>query len=244
MNITPKDDGLLHLAGMALWTRDAGSEPLPAAAMLNPRARGRASLLTLMFAEVVGQAAAEAEFEHGSFATVYGSSFGEMERLIELLHSMQGSASEVSPLRFQTSVHNAAAGQISIASKNTAFSTSIAAGNNTVAMGFVEAVAWMKTYAQPLVLALGDEAPPARLHPGEPYAPIAAAFAFVPPSEARPEHARLQVHLNEAGGPPRAGLVHNPCAVLQPLTAWLAAGSVGVFSLSGAAGSAYCIERL
>lgn len=238
------DSGILHLAGMGFWMRAAAAHDLPTAAVLNARTRGRASLLTLMFAEVVAQAAAQGQLELGSFATIFGSAFGEMERLMQLLEGMNGPTKEVSPLRFQTSVHNTAAGQISIATKNTHFSTSLAAGCHTVAMGFVEASAWMQSQQMPLVLALGDEAPPAQLHQGEPYAPLAAAFAFVPAATATPGLPRLRIARSQTENPPYPGLQQNPCALLQPLTQWLSSGQAGVFSLSAAGNSAYCIERL
>lgn len=234
----------LNLAGVGFWTRAPGTQTLPEAAILNARTRGRASLLTLMFAEVLAQAAREANLEHGSFATIYGSAFGEMERLMQLLQGMQGTPPEVSPLRFQTSVHNTAAGQISIASKNTQFSTSLAAGHSTVAMGFIEAAAWMQSEQAPLVLVVGDEDPPARLHPGDSYAPMAAAFAFVPTAAHTPAMPRLRIRRGGEGRQGDCNLRHNPCAMVEPLINWLARGSVGVFSLSGHGNTAYCIQRL
>jgi hypothetical protein len=234
----------LCLVGLGVWTRTVTGE-MPSAELLNARTRGRASLLTLMFTEVLGQAVANAAFDPAGFATIYGSAFGEMQRLIELLEGMQGQPSEVSPLRFQTSVHNAAAGQISIATKNKHFSTSVAAGRQTVPMGFVEAATFMSCTEERLVLVMGDEAAPPRLYEGIGYAPVAAAFAFCPPRLAPDTAMRLQLR-REPGvlGNSSMPLAHNPCETLLPLVAWLNGGSGSTFSLSSAGFTRYCIDRL
>jgi len=234
----------LCLVGVGVWTRTAASE-LPPAELLGARTRGRASLLTLMFCEVIGQAIGSAAFDPSGFATIFGSAFGEMQRLIELLEGMQGQPSEVSPLRFQTSVHNAAAGQISIATKNKNFSTSVAAGQQTVAMGFVEAATFMASAKERLVLVLGDEAAPPRLHEGPAYEAVAAAFSFCPLALAPDTAIKLQLRrAHGASMNSSTPLAHNPCGILLPLVAWLNGDPKGSFSLSSPGMTGYCIDRL
>lgn len=235
----------LCLVGSSFWAPTTAQDR-PPADLLEPRARGRASLLTLMFAQVLAQAAAAAGFERGAFSTVFGSAFGEMERLISLLQGMQGTPSEVSPLRFQTSVHNASAGQISIATANQHFSTSVAAGRSTVAMGLIETASLVASTQENVILVLGDEGPPPRLHDGALYPPLAAAFAFVPLSRAPKDAVRLQLcRQNQSVGAgvwPDA-LSQNPCAQLLALTSWLNDGATGTFSLNDAGPTSYCIGR-
>jgi hypothetical protein len=69
--------------------------------------------------------------------------------------------SESSPLRFQASVHNAAAGLLSIATKNRSFCTALAAGPGTVAAALLEAFALLCSQERisEVVVLLGDEAP-------------------------------------------------------------------------------------
>ena len=50
---------------------------------------------------------------------VVGSAFGELATLVEMLEERERDGL-LSPLRFQNSVHNSAAGQLSIAHKNKA----------------------------------------------------------------------------------------------------------------------------
>src|SRR5206468_4309028 len=109
--------------------------------------------------------------------TVFSSAYGEMDRLRELLALMQGERAEVSPLRFQTSVHNAAAGQISIATGNRAFSTSLAAGGDSLAAALLEATAWLACHGPEIVVVVGDEAPPPQLAgDNDRFGALAAAF--------------------------------------------------------------------
>lgn len=238
----------LHLAAIGFWQPTEGENAAPEANLLGARARGRASQLTLMFAEVLGQALAGSGINSEEVALIFGSALGEMERLIQLLTTLHGPTHDISPLRFQTSVHNASAGQISIALKNPNFSNSLAAGRNTVAMGFVEAAVWMHTRQTPLVLVLGDEAPPPELHVGSTYAPLAAAFAFLPEAIPAQPSATFQLvatpsasHNPEWADTP--AIIGNPCRLLEPLVSWLRAGTMDRFELSSGGPTQYGIER-
>lgn len=250
----------MALVGLGFWTPQAPRMPallapsdteansLPPGELLGARARGRASLLTLMFAEVAQQAADAANMPLEAFATVFGSAYGEMERLMQLLQTMQSPGGEVSPLRFQTSVHNASAGQISIVAKNQRFSTSVAAGPATVQMTFVEAACWMYAHAAPLLVVLGDESPPPRLSLGAPYPPLAAALAFSPDAQAPATAPRLRLRCDVASASPAASNLlnagNNPCAVLPPLITWLSQNhGPGIFPLSNESTPGYGIER-
>lgn len=230
-----------EVIGTGFWS---STSSLPSANMLGPRVRGRASLLTLMFAEVMEQAVQPTRLPISGFATIFGSAFGEMERLIQLLETMQSPSGDVSPLRFQTSVHNAAAGQISIVAQNPRFSTSLAAGHNTVAMSFVEAACWMQLHEAPLLLVMGDEASPAWIPGGDAYAPVAAAVALAPSHSSPSGAVPLRLLRADATSPrpdttPPSG---NPCAKLAPLVEWLAT-PFGAFHLNDPGTPGYVIER-
>ncbi len=136
--------------------RDDADEP--AASLLPPRQRGRASLLTRMFAEVLEQLAPKEELR--DLPLVYGSAFGPVQTTLGLLDQQQGG--ECSPLRFQNSVHNVAVGVLSIALGNRQHATAVAAGRNTVAAALLEASCWLESNPEcdAVAMIVGDERPP------------------------------------------------------------------------------------
>lgn len=160
----------------ALRERRRGALELPRAELLPERARGRASLLTRIFAELaaelggVGQplpAPRHATLpDLATIPTVYASAYGEMTTTVALLEMLWDGRGELSPARFQASVHNSGASALSIACGNHAFSTSIAAGRETFAMGLVEALSWLYVHGGEVLLLCADEDAPARLAPG------------------------------------------------------------------------------
>lgn len=161
--------------GVAVWSEQAGK---PAAALLPARMRGRASPLTAMLAEVVEQACRAAALDPATLPSVFGSAYGEMHTTGVLLSQLLAAGSALSPAKFQASVHNTAAAQLSIALHNPSFTTSIAAGYDTVAMSLVEAGGWLAHAPGPMVVACADEAPHERLQPGASYSPVAVAFVL------------------------------------------------------------------
>jgi hypothetical protein len=166
----------LYVRSIAVWTPrypsyaafraraavEPGSEPgSPAAALLGARARGRASLLTRMVAEVVGVAAVNARLDLRHAAILIGSAFGEMETTAQLLKMMHEGDGALSPARFQSSVHNAAAGLLSIATGNQAFSSCLSAGDATALALLVEARAVLAESGGEVLVAMADERLPA-----------------------------------------------------------------------------------
>lgn len=144
----------------------------PPALLLPPRPRGRASLLTRLFAELFGQVAGD---QGSSLPAVYGSALGEMATTLSLLDQM-GRGEALSPAGFQASVHNTAAGVISIALGNRAFSTALAAGSETFAMSLLEGVAWLSVHGGSLAVLVADEAAPTRLRRNGSYPAAGMAF--------------------------------------------------------------------
>lgn len=179
----------MHVRSVSLWSTLAPNVPswlrggvpnedqrvLPPAMILPQRARGRASLLTRALAEVYGQLKDQAEAEGtvlGEIPTIYSSSYGEMATTHELLDQI-GEDLRLSPIRFQSSVHNTASGQISLATKNRAFSTAIAAGPESFAMALFEAQAWLSCHGGELFVLVGDEGVPEILTQKPSFAPLA-----------------------------------------------------------------------
>lgn len=159
----------MYVRGLSVWTRATTDTPawlapyahaadaLPNASLLPVRARARASLLTRMFAEVIELATIEDVTLRQSVPMIFGSCYGEMVITGALLQMMNEDKGAVSPARFQMSVHNGAAGQLSIACANQAFSTCLAAGRNTVAACMEEAQSLLNTRGGEVIVALADE---------------------------------------------------------------------------------------
>ena len=157
----------VHLRGAGLWAPGiddiqawmAGRSdgPLePKAALIPPKLARRASFSSRMVAEVAGQAAAGVDLSR--VRTVHASAYGEVQTLEALLNMLYDDG-VLSPARFHNSVHNTAAGHLSIATGNRAFSTTIAAGGDTVAMGLLEAMALLQDGGEDVLVLFADEAP-------------------------------------------------------------------------------------
>ncbi|MDR0965625.1 MAG: beta-ketoacyl synthase chain length factor [Myxococcales bacterium] len=179
---TPGYPGLL--AFLADGPPDA-SVSVPRAALLPSTLRRRSSLLTRAGIEALSEAANAGGADPTTTATLWASAYGEIDNTLALLDMMRGDGMP-SPTRFHNSVHNTASGTASIALGNTAFTSAIAAGSQTVQMGFAEAHAWLVTQGQgqqsagsgssDLLFVCLDEPPPAPFAPEPAWPLLAVAF--------------------------------------------------------------------
>ncbi len=145
----------------ATWTAERGA---PRAELIPAAMRRRCSLATRIVAEVTGELVA-AGLPLANAAIVHGTAFGEIATTVELLDMMRDGDGALSPLRFATSVHNTATGQLAIAQGHTGRSTTLSAGEQTVAAAWLEAQAWLACGATNVLLVVADEPMPAQLHP-------------------------------------------------------------------------------
>jgi Beta-ketoacyl synthase, N-terminal domain len=178
--------------GLGVWSGAAAAAAAPARAPGSLRPRRRGSLLMQMVADVAAQATGEAGVPLGGVRLVVGSAFGELGTTVEMLAEL-GDAGVLSPTRFHNSVHNSAAGALSIAHGNTAAAMSLAAGNDTLAMALLEALALIDGDggAGPEVLVIvADEPLPAVLARAPAGEALAAALVLAAPSGS-PALARL-----------------------------------------------------
>ena len=205
------------LAAQSTETHASAAAQKPAAALLPARMRGRASPLTLMLAEVAEQAARGAGVSLAHMPSVFGSAYGEMNTTATLLSQLWAADGQLSPAKFQASVHNTAAAQLSIALHNPSFTTSIAAGHDTVAMCLIEAWAWLARHPGQVLVACADEGPTETLQPGAAYPPLAAAFVL--DNVAQHGLARIRLHAHELD----ALQEHSP---LNPVTSAIALANV------------------
>jgi hypothetical protein len=228
----------LFVKGVAFWS---GGHDRPAAALLPARMRGRASPLTLMLAEVVAQAARRAGVDAARLPSVFGSAYGEMNTTGLLIAQLSAADGQLSPAKFQASVHNTAAAQLSIALHNPRFTTSIAAGHDTVAMCLVEAAAWLAQHPGELLVACADEAPCAALQPAAAFPQLAAAFVLS--SEAAPGCARVELLAPEIyDGAASPYPTDNPVSSAVALAQALSAATPGIVALSSAAPDGYRVR--
>jgi hypothetical protein len=155
--------------------------------------------------------------------------------MVELLDEREGDG-VLSPLRFQNSVHNAAAGQLSIAHENRAPAMSLAAGNDTVAMVLLEAMTLLAHGGDEVIAIVADEPLPQSIRPGHQASAVAAALVLGPAVDPAvdpvgPGGLGILEDLRQAAAPPAAAgrppEVDEPCAAILPLIAALGRGQSG-----------------
>jgi hypothetical protein len=231
------------IAGLGLWTPQfpnlaawtAGTpDPTataPAAKLLPARLGRRSSLLTRIAAEVLEQAAAGAPCN--TTPAVYATAFGETQTLCAILDSMFTDGS-VSPARFHHSVHNTAGGLLSIATVNRAFSTTLSAGQSTVAMALLEGFALLQQRGGEVFVVIAEESPPEPFAQ-EGFAPAGAALRLS--ATELPGAQRVSLRRDDSALllEPRGELRNNPIARSLPLVEALHLRRAGLFGL-GAAG--------
>jgi predicted hotdog family 3-hydroxylacyl-ACP dehydratase len=213
----------VHVLGFGVWT---GSGE-PKAALIPPKLARRATFLSRMAAEVMEQAAAGKDLS--KVRTVHASASGEV-RTLEALLDMLYDDGVLSPARFHNSVHNTAAGHLSIATGNRAFSTTISAGADTVAMGLLEAMALLQDGGEDVLVIFADEAPgPFGLPPFQPL-----AVALLLSANAQGSLASLGPPRRAAGvWQPPAEVAHNPVAKALALIEAVQARRSGAVPLGG-----------
>jgi hypothetical protein len=243
----------LYAAGYpntAAWLARQPNAPAadqPQGALLDKHSRRRASALTKALADAYREALLEAQLDGASVASVFGLALGEASTMIGLLEQMWKKDGVLSPMRFAASVHNAAAGVVSIGSKNTGLTTSLGADFDTPAMSLYEALAIVKTHGEPVLIACGDEAAPVDLVSGdEGWDSLTCALALVPLERADLRWPRLGVPFR--GEPTLApadmprGFAQNPQAGMLDLIDAVRRGASGSVRLDRGRGRGYCIE--
>lgn len=123
----------------------------PALPFVAPMLRRRLSRLSRLALKTAYMAAGE----NHALPTVFCSRHGEIHRTRNLLGDL-AAGERLSPMAFSLSVHNTASGLYSIASGNTAPSTAIAAGRDTLAMAVIEAAGLLLQRPQ-VLLVFADE---------------------------------------------------------------------------------------
>jgi hypothetical protein len=223
----------------------------PAAAsgeLLDKHSRRRASDLTKACAEVYREALLQAGFDALEVAAVFGSAVGEASVTIGLLEQLWRGPGMLSPMRFAASVHNAAAGVVSIGTKNTGFTTAVGADFDTPAMALVEGIAFALVHDTPVIVVCADEGAPENLvGDDDGWEFLATAVALAPPARAPKAAPRISVPARGEGrgwtAPelPRT-LAQNPSVGLLDLIAGLSQSDVTSVRLDRGRGHGYTVN--
>jgi hypothetical protein len=237
-----------ELAGVSAWAAQ-GRDPAraePVGAFVKPRDRRRMSALSKALADAYAEALAAAGLASSGAASVFGSALGEAATMIGLLDQMWSEGGALSPMRFVSSVHNAAAGVVSIAAQNQGFTTSLGADYDTPAMALVEGLGFVLARGEPVVVCCGDEPVPGELVPEElRWALLAAAVALAPVEAAPPGSARIALSAAAPTLPPcgaPTAIARNPNVGLLDLIDALHHRREGVLRLDRGRGRGFSVE--
>ncbi|MFW6052179.1 MAG: beta-ketoacyl synthase chain length factor [Myxococcota bacterium] len=234
--------------GTGLFAPAIGEGPAdgPRGELIEKRARRRCSVLTKALADVYGDALATSGLNGAEVDSVFGSALGEASTMIGLLDQMWREGGPLSPMRFAMSVHNAAAGVVSISTENRGFTTSLGADFDTPAMALVEAMGLVAVRHDPVVVACGDEAAPADLVEEVEWELLAAAVALGPVDVAPPGAPRIRGPLRPDPSltvvPAGDAVERNPQAGLLDLVRAVRAGAPAMVRLDRGQGGGFYVE--
>jgi len=246
------------ITGLGLWlpgygtarafaARTPDGAEKPAGAALDRVNRRRAGPLARALADVIAEAAAAAGADLATMPTVVGSAIGEGATMMGLLEAMWAKHLPMSPAEFTVSVHNAAAGLISIGNRNRGMTTSLAADADTPAVALLEGIGLVLTRGTPVVVACADEpAPPTLAHLAPPWSMLAAAVVLAPCEPRVPALAEIQ--WQQAGEPTWRSDAFDQLATNNPQIglAWLVdavqRGIAGTVALDAGTGRGHVVQ--
>lgn len=247
----------IFAAGLNGWNAAAavlaGEKPyefsesnLPSPEILPPAERRRAASTVRCALAVAHEAMSMSGIAPDSVASVFASSGGDGDTLHQICEALALPERAVSPTRFHNSVHNAAAGYWSIATRSHTASTSVCAYDASFAAGLLEAMSLVATEKKHVLLVAYDCPYPQPLRALRPVREsFAAAFVLSPEPGALPL-ACWDVSLAEGAAPaphdvPEA-LSANPAARALPLLAALAKNEERGIELEYLEGQHVCVK--
>ena len=171
----------------------AGAEPyrpartvIPSSELLPPAERRRAGIPVKLALAVGWEAFAATGHDPAVTPTVFTSSSSDGEILHEICETLATAEREVSPTKFMNSVHNAAAGYWSIATRSREPSTSLCCFDASFAAGLLECAAQVAVDRRPVALISYDEPYPEPLHAARPIASVfGVALVLAPEATGR-----------------------------------------------------------
>ncbi|HEU4353506.1 MAG TPA: beta-ketoacyl synthase chain length factor [Burkholderiales bacterium] len=202
---------------------------IPASLLLPPAERRRAGLPVKLALAAGAQAFAAAGRDASATATVFTSSSADGQIVHELCATLAAPGREVSPTKFMNSVHNAAAGYWSIATRSHEPSTSLCCYDASFAAGLLECAAQVAVDRKPVALIAYDEPYPEPLHATRPIGGEFGVALLLTPQSTEESVAALDITLvpptaetRLPDGELEAARLANPAARALPLLAALA----------------------
>jgi hypothetical protein len=246
------------LQGRSAYTRQPTVVPVPEG--LPPAERRRLGLVVKLALSVGLQATSKAGVEPDALPAVFASSGGDGQNCHEICQVLANDEKLISPTRFHNSVHNAAAGYWSIATRSKAASNALCAFDWSFAAGLLEAMTQVVVDQTRVLLVAYDAPYPQPLFDKRPI-PEAFGVAFVlAPSAGEapsavgdvPGAASAIGHLTLEFGDAPADRMSNPdlealrasipAARALPLLQRLAAGRAGVVNIDYLDGRSLAVE--
>jgi hypothetical protein len=205
---------------------------VPVPALLPPNERRRSGLAVKIALAVGAAALAQGARDASRIDTVFASSSADGDTCHAICEQLAGADRLISPTRFHNSVHNAASGYWSIATRCMAPSTSLCGYDASFGAGLLEACAFLHAHGRPVLLVAYDAPYPEPLLAKRPVRDVFGLALLLAPPGGR---AVADLELRLADAPPEAladtGLEAlrraNPTARSLPLLGLLARGERG-----------------
>ena len=231
------------LEGRSSYLRQPTVVPVPEG--LPPAERRRLGLVVKLALSVGLQATSKAGVDPDALPAVFASSGGDGQNCHEICQALANDEKLISPTRFHNSVHNAAAGYWSIATRSKAASNALCAFDWSFAAGLLEAVTQVVVDQTRVLLVAYDAPYPQPLFDKRPI-PEAFGVAFV----LAPTGAGVGLTLKLGDAPAdrmsnadlealRASI---PAARALPLLQQLAAGKAGAVNIDYLDGRSLAVD--
>lgn len=233
----------VYVHGLGFWSagfpnverfcagREEPEASRPDAALLEGPLKRRATPLTRLGVEVLGQAARHAGTELSSLSSVWATAHGEHSPAIDLLGMMHRGEGRLSPTKFHNSVHNTPSGYASIATGNRSVSTTLTGGPELVAATIIESIALLRANGGAVAAIMADEPLLPPFERKEVTSSLGVALVLA--GERRGALAQLSMprleHTQGAADDPRFGTLHISAAL--PLVRALGDGATGTVPL-------------
>ncbi|MFT3760277.1 beta-ketoacyl synthase chain length factor [Thauera sp.] len=226
------------LRGEQAW--QSAPSILPAPGLLPPAERRRASRVVKLALALGLEAAAHAEADPATLATVFAASGADGHNCHALCEQLAGDDRQISPTRFHNSVHNAAAGYWGIATHAMQPCQVICAFDASFGAGLLDALAQVAGDGVPVLLIAYDSEYPQPLHAKRDTPDCGGVALLLSPAPTAHSLAAIELAPTDAAAdrltdPDLAGLENLRTAIpalrALPLLEHLARGSAGTVTL-------------
>ena len=170
---------------------------LLAPAILPPAERRRASRVVKLALTIGLEAAAHADADVATLATVFAASGADGHNCHALCEQLAGDDRQISPTRFHNSVHNAAAGYWGIATQSRAPCQVLCAYDASFGAGLLDALGQVVVDRQPTLLIAYDSEYPEPLHSKRPLPDVAGIALLLTPAASARSLAQIAVSLED-----------------------------------------------